>query len=117
MNTLVAYNINNKRWTVIREGVQIIIVSYIKKIPSRPSAVGGVVVAVVIVYQAEFGVVVFAAPLDGLSEFGGVRGGAYGAIGGVGVGGAYASGGGVEFAEILHRCVFIFYFPRELDIA
>ena len=44
---------------------------------------------------------ILAAPLDGLGEFGGVGGGAHGAVGRVGVGGAYASGGGVEFADVL----------------
>ena len=55
--------------------------------------------AIVIVYQAEFGIIVLAAPLDGLVDA--VATFRCFTIGGVGVGGADVAVGAVEFADIL----------------
>ena len=54
--------------------------------------------AVVVVDESEFGVVVFAGPLDGLGKTAFCR---YLSIGGVSIGGADVAGGAVDFADIL----------------
>ena len=55
--------------------------------------------AIVVVHQAEFGIIVLAAPLDGLVDTVGAF--CYFSIGGVGVGGADVTVGAVEFADVL----------------
>ena len=70
---------------------------FIQKIPSKPSACGGVIVAVVIVNEAKFGIIVLAAPLDGLGDIAFRRDFA---VGGVGVGRADVAGGAVHFADV-----------------
>ena len=67
------------------------------RVSPRPAAVGGVVVAEVVVDEAEVGVVDFAAPLDGLVY---LTLSGNGAVGGVGVGGGELSFCGVEFADV-----------------
>ena len=54
--------------------------------------------AVVVVDEAQFGVVVFAGPLDGLGDIS-LR--CDFAVGGVGVGCADVTGGAVDFADVL----------------
>ena len=56
--------------------------------------------AVVVVDKAEFGVVVFAGPLEGLGD---ITSRCDCAVGGVGIGGADVAGGAVDFADVLRQ--------------
>ena len=71
---------------------------FIQKIPSKPSACGGVIVAVVIVDETEFAIVILAGPLDGLGYISFCRDFA---VGGVGVGSADVTVLSVYFADVL----------------
>ena len=80
--------------------------------PACLTSVGSLVID-----QAEFGVVVFTAPLDGLGEFCGVGGGAYGTVGRVGIGGAYASGSGAELSDVFGVSLRSMRAGREVSVA
>ena len=69
-------------------------------ITPNPSPIHRVIVAVVVVNEAEFGVVILAGPLDGLGDISFCR---YLAVGGVGVEGADVSVLSVDFADVLRQ--------------
>jgi len=73
------------------------------RIPAYPPAVQRIVVAVVVVDHAQLGVVVFAAPADGLGD---VAAGAFLSVGGVGVGGADAAGVAEDFRHVFGQQVY-----------
>ena len=69
-------------------------------IPPNPPAVCRIIVAVVVVNKAEFGIVVLAGPLDELGDVAFCR---YLAVGGVGVEGADVAVLSVHFADVLRK--------------
>ena len=69
-------------------------------VPPRPSPIRRVVVAVVVIDQAELAVVVFAAPLDGLGD---VAVGCHGAVGRVGVGRLDVAVRAEDLADVLRE--------------
>ncbi len=71
------------------------------RIPLCPPAIGGIIVAEVVVDESKLGIIHLAAPLDALSDFRGVGGYANSTVGGVSVGGPYGSAACVELTDVL----------------
>ena len=82
------------------KAIRVTVSSKAQTISPGPSTIYRVIMPVVVVDKAGFGVVVLARPLDGLGD---IASRCDCAVGGVGIGGADVAGGAVDFADVLRQ--------------